>query len=173
MNRAYHITEQLFAVFGVIAFCLALGLVSILTWKMPLHNYQLYVLQRHFYDTMQPIHPAQSKLIAEMAEFGNFGNSNHCDYQVGEFRSSPLSREEVTRAYANTSVLSFDKTSHLPTEIYFAEELLDAGKWWPWDEWLQKYIPGRSLVLGENKENIYLVFIASEMHPPDGDIRCH
>lgn len=158
---------------GILAVCCAVALILLTSWEIPLHNYQLHVLQKHFRDTIQPIHPAQSKLIVEMEEFGNFGQSNHCDYQVGEFRSSPLSKEEVVRAYANTSVLSFDMTSYLPTEIYFAEELLNAEKWWPWNEWLQKYIPGRSLASDETGVNIYFVFVASEMHPPDGDFRCH
>lgn len=173
MRQAYCIAEKLFAAFGLVVFCFIIWIAVISTWKIPLHNYRLHILQKHFRETTSPFHPVQSELLVEMAEFGNFGQSNHCDYQVGEFRSSPLSREEVARVYANTGVLSFDTTSHLPTEIYFAEELSNAERWWPWDEWLQKYIHGRSLVPGENDENIYLVFVASNMHPPDGDIRCH
>src|SRR3989338_8480613 len=81
--------------------------IVVVTWKIPLHNYQLYVLQRHFRDTVLPLNPTQSTRIAELAEFGNFGQSNHCDYIVGEFRKSAFSREEVQKAYAGVGILSF------------------------------------------------------------------
>ena len=118
---------------------------------------------------MQPLHPAQSALITEAVEFGNFGNSNHCDYFAGEFRSSALPKGKIIDAYRSAPFLSFDGSNRLPIEVYFLDEK-DTFHWWPWSEWLEKYLPSRPAIPGEHT---YLVSAISAMHPPEGDIRCH
>ncbi len=159
------------AALSILVFFCAAAFLLFMSWKIPVHNYQLYVLQKHFRHTMQPIHPPQSTLIAEMAEFGNFGNSNHCDYLVGEFRSSALPREEVQKAYGEVKVLSFDGVSHLPLEIYFAETLREAAEHdYYWQSWLETYLPAQKHAL---YQDTYFVSVASDMHSPDGDLRCH
>lgn len=144
-------------------------LIIMFTWKIPLHTYQLRVLQRHFHTEVQAF--PNSVLRSEMREFGNFGQSNHCDYIVGEFRSSPLPKEEIAQFYTGTSVHPFDKTSRLPVEIYFAEDLHEAALHdYYWEYWLEKYIPTQKDAVDDHT---YFVFTMSAMHPPDGDFRCH
>ncbi len=142
----------------------------VMTWKIPLHNYQLRVLQRHFQNTAQPLHPAQSTLLTKMAEFGNFGQSNHCDYIVGEFRKSAFSREEVQKAYAGVGILSFDKTASIPIEVYLVDDIQDAAGYdYYLRSWLEAYVPTQE----QNAQDLYFVFAMSAMHSPDGDFRCH
>lgn len=156
---------------GILAVCCAVALILLTSWKIPLHIYQLHVLQKHFRDAVGPIHPAQSKLIVEMSEFGNFGNSNHCDYIVGEFRSSQLQMEEIKRFYDGAKVRSFDGGPPLSVEIYFPEDLREAAAHdYYWNHWLERYIPSQERI---SYQNTYFVFTESAMHPPDGDIRCH
>jgi len=169
MNRANHIAVRVFAVFGVTVFCAIILFVAGITLKMPLHNYRLWVLQRNFNSTMKSAHPVPSELRVEVAEFGNLGNSNHCDYLVGEFRSSTLSKEQLKQAYAGITTLSFDKISPLPVEVYFTDEDIFEEDYL-WSGWLSKYLPDQHNSSGENT---YLIFTSSDMHSPAGDIRCH
>ena len=168
MKRTRNIFKNIFAVFGVVVFCLIAWLVFISTWSIPSHQLNTYLFQRQFRDAMRPLHPAQSMLIAEAVEFGNFGNSNHCDYFAGEFRSSSLAREEVKNAYRNAPNLSFDGSNYLPVDVYFLDEgdLFDR---WPWSGWLEKYFGHRGSVSAEGR---YVVFAMSSMHSHAGDFRC-
>ncbi len=168
MSRAYHIALRIFSIFGVAIFCLILPFAIAITWKMPFHNYQLWKMQKNFRSTMQSVHPAESHLLAEMKEFGLFGNSNHCDYMVGEFRSSHLSKEMLRRAYAAVATSSFIGNRLVETDIYFTDE--DIFTDYPWSEWLEKYLPDNR---NAAKENTYLIFSGDDGNPPDGDIRCH
>lgn len=160
---------RLFAIFGVAVFCIIIWFVAAITWKIPLHNYQLWKMQRHFRSTMQSMHPAQSQLLAEMAEFGNFGQSNHCDYLVGEFRSSPLSKEELLNKYSTVATSSFRRNRLIETGVYFTDEEF-FEKDYLWSEWLSKYLPDRRHI---TNKSIYLIYSEDAMNPPDGDIRYH
>lgn len=118
---------------------------------------------------MQSVHPVESHLLAEMAEFGNFGNSNHCDYFVGEFRSSPLSKEKIREKYAAVATSSFIKDRLIETGVDFIDEEFFKTDYLS-SEWLDKYLPDRRHI---TNENIYLIYSEDAMNPPDGDIRCH
>lgn len=169
MSRAYHITIRIFAIFGIAVFCIIIFFVADMTWLMPFHNYQLWRMQRSFRSTMRSTHPAQSQLITEMAEFGNFGESNHCDYFVGEFRFSTLSKEEILKKYAAIATSSFIGNRLIETNVYFIDEEF-FKKDYLWSEWLSKYLPDRRHI---TNENIYLIYSEDAMNPPYGDIRCH
>ena len=117
---------------------------------------------------MQTMHPAQSELRAEMAEFGNFGNSNHCDYFVGEFRSISLSKEEVLQRYAAVATSSFVGNRWIEVGVDFVDD--DIFTHYPWSEWLEKYLPNDKRI---TNQNTYLIFSEDEGNSPDGDIRCH
>lgn len=169
IKRICSITIGICAVLGIMALIPSLLFVAYITWKMPLHNYQLGNMQRHFRSTMQSVHPAQAKLLAEMAEFGNFGESNHCDYMVGEFRSSPLSKEEILKKYTAVATSSFIGNRLIETGIYFIDEEF-FKKDYLFSGWLEKYLPDRRHI---TNENIYLIYSEDAMNPPDGDIRCH
>lgn len=169
MERAYHTLTELLVAFGVIFFCIIIWFVAAITWKMPSHNYQLWKMQRNFRSAMQSVHPAQSQLLTEMAEFGNFGESNHCDYIVGEFRSSPLSKEELLNKYAAVATSSFIGNRLMETGIYFTDEEF-FEKDYLWSKWLSKYLPDRRHI---TNENTYLIYSEDAMNSPDGDIQCH
>lgn len=169
MTHIYQILMRLFAIFGVAVFCIIVWFVVVITWKMPLHNYQLWKMQRTFRSAMQSVHPAESRLLAEMAEFGNFGNSNHCDYFVGEFRSSPLSKEKVLEKYAAVATSSFVGNRLIETGVYFIDEEF-FKKDYLLSEWLSKYVPDYVPSLDNAA---YLIYSEDDMNPPDGDIRCH
>ena len=169
MKRIGTHIETICAIFGFVAVCFIVWLTLAMTWAMPLNLYQQHIFQKRFRVAMQPFHPSGSELIIEASEFGNFGNSNHCDYFAGEFRSSASSKEEITNAYKDAPLLSFDGSNHLPVDVLFTDEEI-SFHWWPWSEWLEKYLPSRPAISGENT---YLVSAVSAMHPPEGDIRCH
>jgi len=167
-SESRNIVKNIFAGFGLIVFCLLVLFILFLTWKMPFHAYQLWAMQRRFRSDMHSIHPAESQLRAEMAEFGNFGNSNHCDYFVGEFRSSPLSKKEILKRYAAIATSSFVGNRLLETGVYFIDEDIFTDH--PWSQWLEKYLPAHRHVMNQNT---YLIFSEDEGNSPVGDIRCH
>lgn len=43
-----------------------------LTYKIPFNNYRLKIFQESFNTFINPMHPQQSNLIAELAEIGNW-----------------------------------------------------------------------------------------------------
>lgn len=130
-----------------------------LTYKIPFNNYYLITFQNDFRQHIKSFHPAQSNLIIEMTETGNFGNSNHCDFLAGEFRSSPLSKEELEKNYP------YD---FLTAGVYFVDENIFTE--YPYNEWKEKYLKNYEPKEGEN---VYLVWAADLDNWPDGDIRCH
>jgi len=152
--------------FIVIAFGV---IVSPFALTIPLHEYRLWTLQKRFHPAIAAAHPTDSRLLSKMAYVGNFGNSNHCDYIAGQFRASKLSREKIQNAYADMPAPSFssDPNAPLPVEVYFADE--DIFELSPWSSWYEERLP--TLVANE-KENVYLVFAVSQMHPHFGDFRC-
>lgn len=169
MKRVYRIAVRIFAIFGMIVFCVITPFIVAVTWKIPFHNYQLWNMQRNFRSSMQSVHPAGSRLLAEMAEFGNFGESNHCDYLVGEFRSSPLSKEEVLKNYAAVATSTFIGERSAEIGVYFIDGEF-FKKDYLWSEWIEKYLPNNH---GITNENIYVIYSEDAMNPPDGDIRCN
>ncbi|MFY9462564.1 MAG: hypothetical protein WAP52_00050, partial [Candidatus Sungiibacteriota bacterium] len=140
MKRIGRIVALVLAPTGITLLCLIIFILIAITWKIPLHNYQLRMMQKHFRSTMQSVHPMPSKLRAEMAEFGNFGNSNHCDYFVGEFRSSPLPKDKVLEQYAAVVTSSFIGNRLIETGVYFVDEDF-FKKDYLLSEWLEKYLP--------------------------------
>ncbi len=168
MTRESDIVMRIFAGFGLIVFCLFVLLVLSMTWKMPFHAYQLRIMQIRFRSTMHSLHPVGSQLLAEMRQFGNFGNSNHCDYLVGEFRSSHLSKEALRQRYAAVATSSFVGDRLLEVDVYFIDD--DIFTHYPWSRWLQEYLPHERPPINENT---YLIFSSNDGNPPDGDIRCH
>lgn len=151
----------------VVALLVILFILSF-TWKIPIHVYQLWAMQRDFRSSMAPMHPPESYLNAEVKEFGLFGDSNHCDYFVGEFRTSPLSKEKIRQTYASVITSAFVGNRLLETDVYFTDE--DIFAHYPWSEWLEKYLPDYYPVADPQT---YLIFSEDAGNSPDGDIRCH
>lgn len=143
---------------------LSLIIFLVIMWigKIPIHNYNLHVFERNWEAVL---HPKESKELLKIVEFGNFGNSNHCDYMVGEFRSTNTSKEEILKSYNGLAIASFDKKI-VPIEVYFIDG--DIFGWWPWSEWLN-----RLSKLPSEAENKYLAFASVDGYSPEGDFRCH
>lgn len=132
--------------------------VLYLTYRIPFNNYHLMIFRDDFHKFVDQLHPRQSTYIAEIAETGNLGAaSNHCDFLVGEFRSSSLSKETLKGVYFKDSMSS---------GVYFIDE--DIFMQTPWSEWKEKYLKDYKL---KNNENVYLVWISNDDNSPDGDIR--
>lgn len=169
MKPFFHILIRLGMVIGIIIACCILVLAILLTYKMPWNEYQLRILQKKFRSVVNTNAATRSNLLAEFAEVDHWGNSNLCDYYVGQFRSSPLPRETLERAYFNLAIPSFsqDENNPLKLEIYFIND--NFFEYYPWSDLLKQYLPNYSLA----NQNIYLVWTSSDSHSPDGDIRCH
>jgi len=171
MKRAYHITVRVFAVFGVAVFCVIIWYVVTITWKMPVHNFDLWRLGRNF-QSIDSYHPVDSRLLLKNKYVGGLypEGSYSCNYFVGEFRSAAQSREEIIRAYGGHFVDSFDGTGRIPVEIRFLDDqgFFDHHPWYEWQKKLRQS-PDLSTAQG----SVYLVFASQIGYPPYGDIRCN
>lgn len=146
-------------VFSVLLLIILL-FVLYLTYRIPLNNYHLMIFKDDFNKFVDQLHPQQSAYIAEVTETGNLGGaSNHCDFLVGEFRSSPLSKEMLKNNYFRDS---------LSSGVYFIDDDIFTES--PWSEWKEKYLKDYK---PKDNENTYLVWISNDGNSPDGDIRCH
>jgi hypothetical protein len=156
-------------IIGLAVTGLILVLIILLTCKMPWHQYQLWILQKNFQSIVNTDSAAQSNLLAEFAIVDHWGNSNLCDYYVGQFRSSPLPKETLEEVYSNLVINSFphDANNALKPEVYFiGDEIFND---YYYSNLLKRYLPHHL----PTDQNIYLVWTSSDSHSPDGDIRCH
>lgn len=152
---------------------LCIAFIAALTWKIPIHNANASTFHKNFSAVM---HPKKSRILTPMADFANFGNSNHCDYFIGEFRVSSLSRTELILQYEEQTIAppngqngirNGDPHRESSIEILFTDS--ETFRHWPWSEWLdsvQHFSP-------EPEETIYLVYALASGYPPGGDYRCH
>lgn len=146
---------------AVIMFLGLIFLVIFLTvWSMPLHNFDLWRLERNFNTTVPLYHPLESFLLQKKTYLG--GPAEHgslvCSFFAGELRAAYLTKESIRAAYqknAFLNVLFFDE------EHWTMESPL--GDWW--DEWY-----GNSLLA--TSSTVYFVYAARENVPFAGDIRC-
>ncbi len=171
MSRASHIAMGIFACFGLIAFCLITLSAAVTMWKMPIHQFNLWKLERNF-QTIAVAHPPDSKLLLKRKSFGGlFSAASHsCDYFVGEFRSTTYSKESIRQAYKGFSIYSSDRTERIPAEVHFFDEE-EFFTDFPWYEWLAEL--RKSFNVSATKDNLYLVFVSQTGYPPYGDIRCY
>lgn len=171
MSRAYYISMRIFAVFGMIAFCIIIVFVAITMWKMPIHQFNLWRLEKNF-QVIAAAHPPDSKLLLKRKDFGGLfsGASHSCDYFVGEFRSTAHSKEDVRKAYKGLSIDSSDHTKHVPVEVHFFDEE-EFFTDFPWYEWLAEL--RKSFNMSATKDNLYVVFASQTGYPPYGDLRCY
>ena len=149
-------------IFGIIVVSpfviLFVVLIIYLTYKIPLNNYRLMTFQNDFRQNIKSFHPTQSTLIIEIAEVGNWADGTYCEFIAGEFRSSPLSKEELEKIYP------YD---FFTAGVYFLDE--DVFNHSPWSEWKEKYLKNYK---PKNGENTYLVWASDQNKSANGDIRC-
>lgn len=141
------------------AFFLIVVLLAVyLTYKIPFNNYHLMVFQKDFERSIVKFHPAESKLLAGVAEVGNWADGTYCEFLVGQFRSSLLPKEELEKNYP------YDFFS---AGVYFIDENEALGS--PWLEWRKKYLKDYK---PKDNEIVYLVWKSKYDNSTNGDIRC-
>jgi len=143
--------------------------VVIIAGAMPINNIRLFTIQNQF----NKIHSkdiAQSRLLTRKAEVSHWGESNICDYHLGHFRASSLSKEEIKKAYEGLTTSSFkgDENSPLEVQVFFSYE--DWMGPYYWSDWWEDNMHKFNLAPNETP---YLVFVGSGGHSAAGDIRCH
>jgi len=114
---------------------------------------------------------AESRFLAKKSEVAHWGNSNLCDYYVGQFRASPLSKTEIEKAYESLIIPSFmgDKNSPLELEILFTDNEWFIDNPYYWYQWWQDNMNKFEVLPGETT---YLVYAISDSHNPGWDLRC-
>lgn len=172
MNRLYHIAERIFAVFGVAVFCVIIWFVIATMWRVPVHQFNLWTLQKHFRIVE---HPSDSRFLKKLKGFGNLfrAASNGCDYLVGELRVGSGPQEDIARFYQGLFVKSFDDTETVPIEIkFFDDEEFSEDYLWStlWFDWREKI--NSSFDLEAIQGTSYVVFARQTDYPPYGDGRC-
>jgi hypothetical protein len=152
------ILYKILLILGMIIVGGVVSIVLFLVWKIPFNNYKLGIFQKSFDQSIAKFHPIESKLLAKAAEVGNWADGTYCEFFVGQFRSSPLPREELEKIYPS---------DFFTTGVYFIDDNEAFGS--SWFEWKEKYLKNYK---AKDNENIYLVWKADYDDSPDGDIRC-
>lgn len=133
---------------------------------VPIHNWKLHKLEKRF-DIIE--HSKESWLIERVSEVGLFGNSNHCDYAIGEFRQSSLTKREIKEYYQDKRIESLVQ-GPIPLEIYFSDEIdLDYFINGPFLDRLELWATTTKSL----NSNQYLVSFIDPMNPATADYRCH
>ncbi len=151
------------------ALMLILGFAVLVTWRMPIHNFNLWRLSKNF-ELLSAFHPVSSKTLLRFSDFGNFGESGgQCGYVIGEFHASQLTKGEIIDHYKNATIQSFRQGEIIPLEVLF----LDDGNFtqYPWSKWLS-YLH-KKMRSPIQSPVIYLLIASSYNHLADGDIRCY
>lgn len=160
LHRVYRVTTRMFAVFGAITFCIIVVFVVTTSWKMPIHQFNLWKLEKDF-QAFTPSHPTDSIPVLAFKRFGGLFNSaaNSCDYFVGEFRTGAGSKEDILEYYRNLSV-----------HVRFWDED-DFWIYYPWSDLYGKLLLRIGKFPSEQK-GLYVVFISENVSPPYADFRC-
>ena len=158
-----------FAIFGLAIFIVIIIFLVLLIWKIPIHNFNLWRLNKNF-ESLSGFHPLSSKQLFKFTDFGNFGESGgQCGYIIGEFRTSQLSKEEIMFYYQDLAIDSFEQGEIIPVEVLF----LDDGNFanYPWSKWASYLY--QKIQSPIQPSLIYLVIASSYNYLADGDIRCY
>lgn len=147
--------------------------VCLIPVSMLLNNADLRAFE-HSFAAIE--HPLSTESIATSSRVGNLGcASNHCDYFVGNLRSTSLSREALLAHYGDTTIPP-------PPDPYF-EEPTEIQLWF-----FEKEVPECELEvdrLFNEPENwrvdlskyadktLYIAFAEAVGASPGADIRCH
>jgi len=152
------ILYKVLLILGIIVVVGVVSFVLFFTWKMPFNNYKLGIFQKNFEQSIVKFHPIESKLLAEVSEVGNWTDGTYCEFLVGQFLSSSLSKEELEKIYPD---------DFLKAGVYFIDGNEAFGS--PWFELKEKYLKNYK---AKANENLYLVWKSEYDNSPDGDIRC-
>jgi len=130
---------------------------------IPFHD--LYL--SHLDQALQSIeHPRGSKELERHVFFGSrYTDVSECTYAVGQIRSAPLSRDEITRAYNNASAGSF-----WPVRVEIIEKGTSLPLDNPADAWISEFISKTS---DDASLTYYLVYVYTPGQSWLGDMRCY
>ncbi len=150
---------KILLIFGIIVFLTIILFILFFIWKIPFNNARLIIFQYNFNKSINQFNPERSALITEAAEVGNWADGTYCEFLVGQFRYSLLSKEEIEKIYPydffTAGVHFFDNNEeHLGT---------------PWFEWKEKYLKNYKY---RESENVYVVWKSKIDYNTKGDIRC-
>lgn len=170
-QRAYRGITKIFALFGVLVFCGIVAFVIVTSWKTPIHQFNLWKLEKNF-RVLVPSHPMDSTSVLAFTKFGGLFSSTaySCDYFVGEFRTSTSSKEDIQGYYRALSVAMPHSAERLPIQVRFADE----REFWIYYPWSELY--GELLRLLQRfpseQDGMYVVLASQTVHPPYADFRC-
>jgi hypothetical protein len=130
---------------------------------MPFHDLYLSRMNR----ALQSIeHPHGSKELEQHVFFGSrYTDISECTYAVGQIRSSPLTRDEITRAYENARAGIFG-----PVHVEIIEKGTSLPLDNPADAWIAEFL---SKMPDNAALTYYLVYVYRPGQSWLGDIRCH
>lgn len=163
-----------FAVFGFMVVCVVAGYLIAVSWKTPVHQFNLWKLNGNFHSTVLS-HPPDSRQVLSFKKFGGlFSSAAHsCDYFVGEFRISTSSKEEVQEYYRDLYAGDYrPSVERLPVQIRFWDE----EEFWihyPWSELYAELLHIFDFeVFPSEQKGLHVVFVTQTVRPPFDDLRC-
>ena len=96
-------------------------LLFLIIYGEPIHDLNAWMLEKNFY-AKDITHPTDSVLMEKITYLG--GISTHgdpwCVYAVGEWRSSPLSREAIIETYRSSGTVNL-WSKKVPIKVMFAD----------------------------------------------------
>ena len=162
--------RAILTIISLITGALVFLFISFALVSAPFNTYKLAIIRRNF-NEMNNKNIAQSRLIKNKSEVAHWGNSNMCDYYVGQFRVSNLSKEEIEKAYEGLRIKSFrgDKNTPLELDLLFTDDEWFRENAYYWSPWWQENSRRFDI---RPEENAYLVYVISDGHSHIGDFRC-
>jgi hypothetical protein len=149
-------------------------IIFLYTVGIPFHDARL-LYTRMWYAATIP-HPP-SRLVSRFSEIGNFGNSNHCDYAVGEIRVSPWDTYAIKKFYETMPIGAIvgkeNKGEAISISALFPEDTRNLGSW---------FAGAGGPLHGQFEDlasatatdgTIYMVAYVDSMYPAGFDYRCH
>lgn len=121
-------------------------------------------------------HPAQSKLIKRLSDVGLLiGNSNHCDFFVGELRSYTGTKQVIANSYRIATVWSPISNIEQPlAEIVFLERGFIPGAAKEQLPYGLREASDWSIPTGTSKQQLYIVYFLDVGTFNQGcDLRCN
>jgi len=131
---------------------------------------------RHFAEGFAALpHAPHSSILSEYRFVGGTGNSNHCDFLVGQLRASSLPETQIADFYETLDVTPPNTTMgtwggspprKTPVSVAFLhDEVLTV---YPFSDLLERDAPPLPTT-----ENVYVVYAFEDGYPPGADPRCH
>lgn len=156
------------SVFGVVVSVPVLFFLVSTFGAMPFNNFYLHKVE-NFYKTIK--HPDDSQRVIRMKEVGHYGNSNVCDFLVGDFRTTALTIEALKTWYGDAYPELFSSDLAAPyLEVSAIEGDTCPGNY---GTMCRMWVEKSNVQKSPEAETLYLVAYADHSYSAFGDIRCH